>query len=104
MRPASASRWVHRDPANPWTVATLAAEAGSSRSPFARRFTALIGQPPLTYLTWWRMMTAARLLRESDAPLAAIATRVGYASEFAFATAFKRQHGTAPGRYRRFPS
>jgi AraC-like DNA-binding protein len=92
---------MHRDPARPWTVATLAAEAGLSRAPFARRFTALLGQPPLTYLTWWRLTTAARLLQESDAPLSAIAARVGYTSEFAFANAFKRQYGTSPGRYRR---
>ncbi|MGJ6966504.1 AraC family transcriptional regulator [Streptosporangium sp. G11] len=92
---------MHRDPARPWTVATLAAEAGLSRAPFARRFTALLGQPPLTYLTWWRMTTAARLLRESDAPLHTVATSVGYTSEFAFANAFKRRYGTAPGRYRR---
>jgi AraC-like DNA-binding protein len=95
---------MHRDPARPWTVATLAAEAGLSRAPFARRFAALVGQPPLTYLTWWRMTTAARLLRESDAPLSAVAAEVGYTSEFAFATAFKRRHGTAPGRYRRTES
>lgn len=92
---------MHGDPARPWTVATLAAQAGLSRAPFARRFTALLGQPPLTYLTWWRMTTAARLLQETDAPLSAIAAKVGYTSEFAFASAFKRQHGTAPGRYRR---
>lgn len=92
---------IHRDPARPWTVATLAAEAGLSRAPFARRFATLLGQPPLTYLTWRRMTTAARLLQESDAPLSAIAAEVGYTSEFAFANAFKRQHGTAPGRYRR---
>ncbi|GAA2616011.1 AraC family transcriptional regulator [Paractinoplanes durhamensis] len=92
---------MHRDPSRPWTVATLAAEAGLSRAPFARRFTDLVGRPPLTYLTWWRMTTAARLLQESDAPLTAIAGRVGYASEFAFAHAFKRRFGTAPGRFRR---
>ncbi|BAL89385.1 putative AraC-family transcriptional regulator [Actinoplanes missouriensis 431] len=91
---------MHRDPAHPWTVAALAAEGGLSRAPFARRFTALIGQPPLSYLTWWRMSTAARLLRESGAPLHAIAAKVGYTSEFAFATAFKREFGAAPGRYR----
>lgn len=98
---ATALQAIHRDPARPWTVATLAAEAGLSRAPFARRFTALVGQPPLTYLTWWRMTTAARLLRQSDAPLGTIAAKVGYTSEFAFANAFKRQYGTAPGRYRR---
>jgi AraC-like DNA-binding protein len=92
---------MHRDPARQWTVASLAAEAGLSRSPFARRFTTLIGQPPLTYLTWWRMTIAGRLLHESTAPLSAIATRVGYGSEFAFAAAFKRLHGTAPGAFRR---
>ncbi|MFD5559456.1 AraC family transcriptional regulator [Kitasatospora griseola] len=92
---------VHRDPAAPWTVAKLAAEAGLSRAAFARRFTSMIGQPPLGYLTWWRMTTAARLLRATEAPLRTIAAQVGYASEFAFATAFKRTHGLAPGAYRR---
>ncbi|MFF3837687.1 AraC family transcriptional regulator [Streptomyces sp. NPDC001930] len=98
---AAALRAIHRDPAAPWTVAKLAAEAGLSRAPFARRFAMLTGQPPLGYLTWWRMTTAARLLRTSDAPLRSIATRVGYTSEFAFANAFKRSHGTPPGAYRR---
>ncbi|NED96781.1 AraC family transcriptional regulator [Phytoactinopolyspora alkaliphila] len=97
----AALQTMHREPARPWTVATLAAHAGLSRAPFARRFTAVVGQPPLSYLTWWRMTTAARLLQESDAPLNAIAGRVGYTSEFAFANAFKRQYGAPPGRYRR---
>ncbi|MGW0780652.1 AraC family transcriptional regulator [Streptomyces sp. NPDC002913] len=92
---------IHRAPGSPWTVATLAAEAGLSRAAFARRFARLIGQPPLSYLTWWRMSTAARLLRASDAPLRSIAAQVGYTSEFAFAHAFKRTHGTAPGAFRR---
>ncbi|MFC4090401.1 helix-turn-helix transcriptional regulator, partial [Micromonospora sp. GCM10011541] len=56
---------------------------------------------PLAYLTWWRLNSAAHLLTRDDAPLAAIARRVGYASEFAFANAFKRQFGLSPGRYRR---
>lgn len=73
----------------------------SSRAPFARRFAMLTGQPPLGCLTWWRMTTAARLLRTSDAPLRSIAAQVGYTSEFAFANAFERTHGTAPGMYRR---
>nr|WP_246345569.1 AraC family transcriptional regulator [Conexibacter arvalis] len=98
---AAALHAVHRDPARPWTVATLAAEAGLSRAPFARRFAALVGQPPASYLTWWRMTIAARLLEESDAPLSAVAARVGYGSEYAFAKAFKRRHGISPGRYRR---
>ncbi|MEW9533039.1 helix-turn-helix transcriptional regulator [Microbispora sp. NPDC049125] len=92
---------LHRDPALPWTVETLGSQAGLSRAAFSRRFTTLIGQPPLTYLTWWRMTAAARLLRETDAPLAEVATRIGYTSEFAFATAFKREYGIAPGKYRR---
>lgn len=92
---------MHRSPAEPWTVASLAASAGLSRTPFARRFTDLVGQPPLTYLTWWRLTTAARLLKASDSPLTLVAAAVGYTSEFAFATAFKRRFGTPPGRYRR---
>jgi AraC-like DNA-binding protein len=71
-----------------------------SRATFARRFSALVGQPPLTYLRWWRMTVAARLLRSTDAPLDAIAKQVGYTSEFAFGTAFKREYGLAAGRYR----
>ncbi|MDR0345798.1 MAG: AraC family transcriptional regulator [Nocardiopsaceae bacterium] len=92
---------IHRAPAHPWTVATLAAQAGLSRAAFAKRFATLTGQPPLTYLTWWRMTTAARLLRVSDTPLSQLADQAGYTSEFAFANAFKRVYGTAPGRYRR---
>jgi AraC-like DNA-binding protein len=72
-----------------------------SRTAFAQRFTALVGRPPLAYLTWWRMTMAARLLRESDAPLATVARRCGYSSEFAFAKAFKREFGVAPGAFRR---
>jgi AraC-like DNA-binding protein len=96
----AALRGIHRDPGHPWTVQTLGAQAGLSRAPFARRFTELVGQPPLTYLTWWRMTVAARLIRDSDLPLRAVAERAGYASEFAFAKAFKREYGLAPGGYR----
>ncbi|GAB3742053.1 AraC family transcriptional regulator [Amycolatopsis oliviviridis] len=98
---AAALHAIHREPAHPWTVASLAELAGLSRAPFARRFTDLVGRPPARYLTWWRMTTAARLLRESDTPLSAIARAVGYHSEFAFAVAFKRRYDTPPGRYRR---
>jgi AraC-like DNA-binding protein len=98
---SAALHTIHRDPAHHWTVETLAAQARLSRAAFSKRFTAMIGQPPLTYLTWWRMTIAARLLRESDAPLSEVATQTGYTSEFAFANAFKREYGTAPGRYRR---
>ncbi len=92
---------IHSSPADPWTVASLAERAGLSRAPFARRFAAMTGRPPLTYLTWWRMTTAARLLHTSDATLKSVAAQAGYASEFAFAAAFKRVYGIAPGRYRR---
>ncbi|MGN9783701.1 AraC family transcriptional regulator [Nonomuraea sp. ZG12] len=92
---------VHRDPAHPWTVQSLAGCAGLSRAAFSRRFSTLVGQPPLAYLTWWRMGLAGRLLRTTDARLSEVATRVGYGSEFAFANAFKREHGLSPGRYRR---
>lgn len=98
---AAALHAVHHNPKHPWTVASLASEAGLSRAPFARRFTMLVGQPPLTYLTWWRMTMAARLLRDTSTPLSTIAREVGYGSEFAFAAAFKRSHGVPPGRYRR---
>lgn len=91
---------IHREPDRYWTVEDLAARAKLSRTAFFRRFTSLVGQPPLTYLTWWRMTTAARLLRDSDATIGSIARRSGYTSEFAFANAFKRHYGTAPGRYR----
>lgn len=92
---------IHESPERPWTVESLGAESGLSRAAFARRFATLVGQPPLTYLTWWRMAIAARLLRQSDLPLSSLAQRVGYTSEFAFANAFKREYGIAPGQYRR---
>jgi AraC-like DNA-binding protein len=98
---AAALGALHQEPSRQWTVAELGVRAGLSRAAFARRFTALIGQPPLTYLTWWRLTLAARLLRESDTPLSTVAREVGYASEFAFAHAFKRQYGQPPGRFRR---
>ena len=91
---------LHAEPARPWTVADLAAEAMLSRSSFARRFTGLLGMGPLAYLTEWRMALARERLRHSDDRLAAIARSLGYGSEFAFAAAFKRHHGAAPGRWR----
>ena len=92
---------IHAQPAQPWTVATLAAHSGMSRASFASRFTDLVGHPPLGYLTWWRMTLAAKYLRDEDAALAVIARRVGYTSEFAFSRAFKRDFGLSPGGYRR---
>lgn len=92
---------MHEDPAQPWTIESLGSRAGLSRAAFARRFTEVVGEPPLSYLTTWRMTVAARLLRESEEPLRSVAGRVGYTSEFAFAKAFKRHYGSAPGSYRK---
>ena len=91
---------VHADPARAWTVADLAAQASSSRATFARRFTAVLGVAPLSYVTDWRMALAREQLRGGDAGLAAVARSLGYASEFSFAAAFKRHHGVPPGRWR----
>jgi AraC-like DNA-binding protein len=71
-----------------------------SRAAFAKRFTALVGDPPLAYVTRWRMDIAAKLLRESREPVARIASRVGYLSETAFAKAFRRRRKMPPGAYR----
>jgi len=92
---------IHEDPAGPWTVQSLASSAGMSRSAFASRFNRLIGEPPLHYLTRWRMQKAQRLLRDGRVSLSDVATRVGYDSEAAFSKAFKRAVGAAPGAYRR---
>ncbi|MEV0465041.1 AraC family transcriptional regulator [Nocardia tengchongensis] len=91
---------VHAEPGAPWTVQSLAAHAALSRSVFAQRFTATLGIGPLTYLTWWRMTCAAKLLRETDLLVRVVAERSGYTSEYAFAKAFKREYGVAPGRFR----
>ncbi|MFB9840403.1 helix-turn-helix transcriptional regulator, partial [Actinoallomurus acaciae] len=91
---------LHADPARPWRLQDLAATVGLSRATLARRFTSLTGQSPMAYLAWWRMAMAARLLRDSDLSLPEIARRVGYGSPYAFAHAFKRHFGVAPGRYR----
>jgi AraC-like DNA-binding protein len=95
-----AVRLLQRDPAHPWTVASLAAEVGVSRAALARRFTDLVGEPPMAFLTEWRLALAADLLRESDATVGAVARRVGYGSSFALSTAFKRERGVSPQEYR----
>ncbi|WP_030272839.1 AraC family transcriptional regulator [Streptomyces sp. NRRL B-24484] len=98
---APALKAIHAEPGGAWTVEGLGAGVGLSRAAFARRFTTLVGEPPLAYLTRWRMTTAAGLLRHSDTPIAVVGDRVGYRSEFAFAKAFKRAYGLPPGQYRR---
>jgi AraC-like DNA-binding protein len=91
---------IHQQPGQEWTVDTLANQVGVSRATLARRFTALVGEPPMTYLTRWRLELAARRLRDTDEPLPTIATQVGYSTEFAFSRAFTRDRGTPPARYR----
>jgi AraC-like DNA-binding protein len=74
-----------------------------SRASLARRFTDLVGEPPMTYLAGWRLAMAADLLLEPDSTLEAVARRVGYSSAFALSTAFKRVQGVSPQEYRRGP-
>jgi AraC-like DNA-binding protein len=100
-RIARALRVVHDRPAERWTLAALAASVGMSRTSFATRFASLVGEPPLTYVSRWRMRRAARLLRSTDRGLAEIAWSVGYSAEEAFIRAFKRFAGVPPGAYRR---
>jgi AraC-like DNA-binding protein len=92
---------LHARPTEEWTAEALALEVGMSRSVFAERFTSLVGQPPMHYLTLWRMHVAAQRLREGHGSVAQIAFAVGYESEAAFSRAFKRQFGAAPGIWRR---
>ncbi|MET8849917.1 AraC family transcriptional regulator [Amycolatopsis sp. NPDC004625] len=97
---AAALEALHDHPEAHWRIEDLAARVGVSRATLARRFTALTGQPPMAYLAWWRLTTAARLLQDTDLPLPSIAAKVGYASQFAFSHAFKRRFGVAPGGFR----
>lgn len=92
---------MHAEPARRWTLLELARLAGMSRTTFAERFRRTVGEPPLSYLTRWRMWLAADRLRHSNEPVAAIAYAAGYAAEAAFSTTFRRVMGCAPGRYRR---
>jgi AraC-like DNA-binding protein len=92
---------MHADPARRWGLADLATAAGMSRSHFAHRFREVSGQPPLTYVSHWRIRLAERALRESGTTVAALAARLGYASESSFSHAFTRIAGVSPSRYRR---
>jgi AraC-like DNA-binding protein len=95
---------MHREPERDWTVAALAASVHMSRSVFSDRFAALVGAPPLLYLTRWRMHLAARWLREDRTSLGEVATRLGYESEPSFSRAFKRHIGVPPGALRVRPA
>ncbi|WP_411107529.1 AraC family transcriptional regulator [Streptomyces sp. cmx-4-9] len=99
-----ALRLLHEDPAHGWTVEGLALKTGVSRASLARRFTHSVGEPPMAYLTGWRLALAADLLREPDATVATVARRVGYSSAFALSTAFKRVRGISPSAFRTAPA
>ena len=92
---------IHKSPENPWTVAKLAAQVGMSRSPFAARFMALVGQSPMSYVKRWRLQLAAQLLQDRALSLSDIAERVGYESTAALSRVFKREFGVSPAQYRR---
>ncbi len=92
---------IHRDPARDWTVASLARELAMSRSSFAARFSELVEEPAMQYVTRWRMQVAVNWLRDDGATVAELASRLGYRSEAAFARAFKRVIGEPPGAVRR---
>ncbi len=94
---------LHGHPGGSWTIASLARRVAVSRSAFADRFTELVGEPPLRYLTRLRINAAAKRLLSSDDKLGAVATAVGYKSVTAFSRAFKQHMGMTPGKYREAP-
>jgi AraC-like DNA-binding protein len=91
---------IHEQPGRAWTLETLASEAYTSRTSLAKRFADQVGQPPMQYVTRWRMQLAANRLSQGNAKMAAIAREVGYDSEAAFSRAFKKATGVAPGAWR----
>ena len=95
-----ALRLMHHNPAHSWTVAELARETGVSRAALARRFHELVGEPPMTFLTNWRIALAADLLLEPGATIGSVAHQVGYGSPFALSAAFKRLRGVSPQQHR----
>ncbi|MEV0091017.1 AraC family transcriptional regulator [Streptomyces sp. NPDC050738] len=95
-----ALRLMQDDPAHPWTVALLATKTGVSRAQLARRFSELVSEPPMSYLTGWRLALAADQLRTTDATIEAVARKVGYSGSFALSAAFKRVRGISPQEHR----
>lgn len=96
-----ALRRLHQEPERDWTVNELAREVGMSRSGFAAHFSSLVGEPPLRYLVGWRMRLAAQRLVHSDDTVGLVANSLGYRSEAAFGSVFKKHFGAPPGRWRR---
>jgi AraC-like DNA-binding protein len=92
---------IHRQPEKAWSVDSLAREVGMSRSGFSARFTQLVGNSAMRYLTRWRMQLARAQLAEGTTQISQIADRLGYQSEAAFCRAFKREFGISPGSFRR---
>jgi AraC-like DNA-binding protein len=97
---SAALNLIHQKPGEEWTISKLAAQVGMSRSPFATKFTSLVGEPPLAYLTKWRMNVAAAYLRENQLTIRQIAGLVGYESQASFTNAFKRIFSISPKGYR----
>jgi AraC-like DNA-binding protein len=95
-----ALRMLHHNPEHAWTIAKLADAVGISRAALARRFNELVGEPPMTFLTGWRIALAADLLLEPGATIGSVAHQVGYGSPFALSTAFKRVRGVSPREHR----
>lgn len=95
-----ALRLIYDNPGHPWTVANLAAAVGSSRAAFARRFADRVGEPPISFLTGWRLALAADQLRTSAATIGSVARQVGYGTPFALSSAFKRAYGVSPNVHR----
>jgi AraC-like DNA-binding protein len=92
---------LHKKPCHAWTLDELAKTAGTSRSVLAERFAQLVGSSPMQYLTQWRMLLAANLLRSSNSSLMRIAEEVGYQTDTAFSRAFRREYGAPPAAWRR---
>lgn len=91
---------IHEAPHQPWTIELLARQAHVSRATLARRFTDLLGEPPMSYLTSWRLCVAADLLERTGATVESVAREVGYSSAYALSTAFHREYGVRPGQHR----